>query len=123
MSTPVEQGEPTAAVEQHAPSDDRTLVLVVGSGRSGTSLFTGIMQRLGFHVPQPEVGADPTYANRSASKRYRATPLRGLAQHAPYFHDGSAPTLEAVVTHYNGELNLQLTAQQQADLVQYLKSL
>jgi hypothetical protein len=35
-------------------------VLVVGSGRSGTSLFTGIMQRLGFHVPQPEVSADST---------------------------------------------------------------
>jgi hypothetical protein len=60
MSTPVEQGEIAPADEQHAPSDDRTLVLVVGSGRSGTSLFTGIMQRLGFHVPQPEVSADST---------------------------------------------------------------
>jgi hypothetical protein len=38
----------------------RSLVLVVGSGRSGTSLFTGILQRLGFHVPQPEVPADST---------------------------------------------------------------
>jgi hypothetical protein len=43
-----------------ASSKGRTLVLVVGSGRSGTSLFTGIMQRLGFHVPQPEVTADST---------------------------------------------------------------
>jgi hypothetical protein len=60
MSTPVDQDETRAADEQQAPSDDRTLVLVVGSGRSGTSLFTGIMQRLGFHVPQPEVSADPT---------------------------------------------------------------
>ena len=38
----------------------RTLVLVVGSGRSGTSLLSGILQRLGFHVPQPEVPADDT---------------------------------------------------------------
>lgn len=38
----------------------RTLVLVAGSGRSGTSLFTGILQRLGFLVPQPEVPADAT---------------------------------------------------------------
>lgn len=37
---------------------DRTLVLVAGSGRSGTSLFSGILQRLGMHVPQPEVPAD-----------------------------------------------------------------
>jgi hypothetical protein len=38
----------------------RSLVLVAGSGRSGTSLFSGILQRLGFHVPQPEVPADET---------------------------------------------------------------
>jgi hypothetical protein len=33
---------------------------VAGSGRSGTSLFAGIMQRLGFTVPGPEVPADET---------------------------------------------------------------
>jgi hypothetical protein len=36
------------------------LVLVAGPGRSGTSLFSGILQRLGFHVPQPEVPTDET---------------------------------------------------------------
>jgi hypothetical protein len=39
---------------------ERSLVLVAGSGRSGTSLFSGILQRLGYHVPQPEVPADAT---------------------------------------------------------------
>jgi hypothetical protein len=38
----------------------RSIVLVVGSGRSGTSLFAGIMQRLGYTVPRPEVPADDT---------------------------------------------------------------
>jgi hypothetical protein len=38
----------------------RSLVVVAGSGRSGTSLFSGILQRLGYHVPQPEVPADAT---------------------------------------------------------------
>jgi hypothetical protein len=38
----------------------RSLVLVAGSGRSGTSLFSGILQRLGYTVPQPEVPADGT---------------------------------------------------------------
>src|SRR5687767_3349918 len=38
----------------------RSLILVAGSGRSGTSLFTGIVQRLGYAVPQPEVPADET---------------------------------------------------------------
>ncbi|HEY7563250.1 MAG TPA: hypothetical protein VH650_13845 [Gaiellaceae bacterium] len=35
-------------------------MLVVGIGRSGTSLLTGILAQLGFHVPQPEVRADDT---------------------------------------------------------------
>jgi len=34
------------------------LVVVAGSGRSGTSLFTGLCGRLGYRVPQPEVQAD-----------------------------------------------------------------
>jgi hypothetical protein len=38
----------------------KQLVLVVGTGRSGTSLLTGILAQLGFHVPQPEVEADDT---------------------------------------------------------------
>jgi cytochrome c peroxidase len=45
-----------------------------------------------------EVGQEPVYASRSATKiGYRTTPLRALWQHPPYFHDGSAPTLQAVV--------------------------
>jgi hypothetical protein len=39
---------------------DRHLLLVVGVGRSGTSLLTGILGQLGFHVPRPEVVADDT---------------------------------------------------------------
>ena len=70
-----------------------------------------------------ETGMDPAYAQRTATKRYRTTPLRALWQHAPYFHDGSAATLEAVVEHYNGHLGLNLTAAQKADLAEFLKSL
>jgi cytochrome c peroxidase len=70
-----------------------------------------------------ETGMEPTWAARSTTKKYRTTPLRGLSQHAPYFHDGSAPSLDAVVDHYDGILNLGLSTQQKADLVEYLKSL
>jgi hypothetical protein len=38
----------------------KRLVLVAGVGRSGTSLFTSILGKAGFHVPQPEVVADST---------------------------------------------------------------
>ena len=69
------------------------------------------------------VGTDPLYAQRSATKMYRTTPLRALWQHAPYFHDGSAADLAAVVSHYESVLPLTLTAQQRADLIEFLKSL
>ncbi len=70
-----------------------------------------------------EVGMDPAYAARTATGKYRTTPLRGLLQHAPYFHDGSAPDLLAVVNHYDQHFRLNLTAAQKADLVEFLKSL
>ena len=70
-----------------------------------------------------EVGTDPTYAERGATGKYRTTPLRALWQHAPYFHDGSAPDLLAVVNHYDRLFGLHLTAAQKSDLVEYLKSL
>ncbi|HSR65768.1 MAG TPA: hypothetical protein VLM17_09245, partial [Xanthomonadaceae bacterium] len=54
---------------------------------------------------------------------YRTTPLRGLWQHPPYFHDGSAPTLDAVVAHYDRVLGLRLAPAQRHDLVEYLKTL
>ena len=77
--------------------------------------------------PASEVGQDPAYAMRSATKLYRTTPLRGLWNPpqltGPYFHDGSAATLDDVVQHYIDRFSLSLTAQQRADLVEYLKSL
>lgn len=74
------------------------------------------------HLPE-ETGMDPAYAARTATKRYRTTPLRALWQHAPYFHDGSAATLEDVVAHYDRVLRLGLTNAQHADLAAYLRTL
>jgi len=74
-------------------------------------------------VSEPEPAGAPSYASRSATKQYRTAPLKGLWQHAPYFHNGTAPTLEAVVRTYNTRLSLGLTASQVGDLTEYLKSL
>jgi hypothetical protein len=54
---------------------------------------------------------------------YPPTPLRALWQHAPYVPDGSAATLSDVVDRNDSAKNLQLTPQQKADLIEYLKSL
>jgi hypothetical protein len=66
---------------------------------------------------------DPGYALRTATKQWRTTPLAGGWQHPPYFHDGSSPTFADVVERYNTAFHLNLSAQQKADLVQYLLSL
>ena len=74
-------------------------------------------------VSEPEPNGAPSYASRSATKKYRTAPLRGLWQHAPFFHNGVAATLEAVVDTYNTRKSLGLSEDQKRDLVQYLKSL
>jgi hypothetical protein len=38
----------------------RRIIFVAGSGRSGTSVITGILERAGYHIPQPTVIADST---------------------------------------------------------------
>jgi cytochrome c peroxidase len=98
-----------------------------GKGQCATchtgSLFTdanAVLHPPADSVVEPET---PSYASRSATKMYRSTPLKGLWQHAPYFHDGSAATLEDVVTTYNTKRGLGLSSQEIADLAQYLKSL
>lgn len=84
------------------------------------SLYTDASQRL--HDPA-ETGMDPAYAQRSTTGQYRTSPLRGVATHPPYFHDGSAATLDDVVLHYQDVLELDLTENERNDLVQFLESL
>jgi len=92
-------------------------------GPTFTDVLSGPDPRVPFLHAPAEVGMNGAYAARSATKQYRTTPLRGLLQHPPYFHDGSAPDLLAVVEHYDRLFGLNLTAAQKADLVEYLKSL
>jgi hypothetical protein len=83
---------------------------------------TGYSDAPNLHDPA-DVGMETNEARRSKTGQYRTTPLRGAWSHPPYFHDGSAATLEDVVIHYDVLLGLGLTPPEQADLVEYLKSL
>jgi mono/diheme cytochrome c family protein len=107
------------------------------AARRGAEVFAGAGKCATCHQPDmqytdvnlgvlhdpAETGMDPLYAARTATGKYRTTPLRALWQHAPYFHDGSAATLLEVVEHYDSVLNLELTADETLDLVEFLKSL
>ncbi|MGZ4449437.1 MAG: sulfotransferase family protein [Nocardioides sp.] len=43
---------------EHPTSAPTKLVVVTGSGRSGTSTVAGALKRLGLHIPQPEIEPD-----------------------------------------------------------------
>jgi mono/diheme cytochrome c family protein/cytochrome c553 len=112
-----------------AAAAQRGRTVFEGAGRCATchvgNLLTDANLRL--HDPsevvsEPEPNGVPSYASRSATKQYRTTPLRGLLRHPPYFHNGVAATLDAVVELYDARKGLALTTQQKADLVEYLKS-
>jgi cytochrome c peroxidase len=49
--------------------------------------------------------------------------LRGLAARAPYFHNGSAATLNDAVEFYEERFAIGFTSQEKADLVAFLRSL
>jgi len=88
--------------------------------------FTDANTRL--HAPsevasEPEPNGVPSYASRTATKQYRTAPLKGVWQHPPYFHNGSAATLKDVVIAYNTKKSLGLSAGDVDDLAEYLKSL
>jgi hypothetical protein len=103
----------------------------------GKRLFMGQAACSSCHVPptftEPgfnmhrgsEIGIDDFQADRSPTHMYRTSPLAGLWSHQKggFYHDGRFADLRAVVRHYDSTFDLGLTAAQQRDLVQYLKSL
>jgi cytochrome c peroxidase len=78
-----------------------------------------------FHVT--DAGKNP--ADKGRDGAFKTPSLRQVAEAAPYFHDGSAPTLEAVIDHYDKggtdpEMRpLKLTTEEKQALVAFLKSL
>jgi hypothetical protein len=107
------------------------------AARRGEDLFTGKAACARCHVPplftEPgwnmhtaaEVGIDDFQSNRSPDRRYRTAPLRGLWTHGKggYYHDGRFSTLAEVIGHYDRHFSLGLSASEQRDLAEYLKSL
>jgi mono/diheme cytochrome c family protein/cytochrome c5 len=122
---------PAPAGSFNAAAAQRGEALFNGAARCSSChippLYTDVMRGPNPSTPllhdPAEVGQDPRYAQRTATRLYRTTPLRALWQHAPYFHDGSATDLAAVVEHYDRLFALGLSAAQKADLVEFLKTL
>ncbi|HET7500019.1 MAG TPA: hypothetical protein VFK02_03425 [Kofleriaceae bacterium] len=59
----------------------------------------------------------------SHMSRFKGPTLRDLAPRAPYFHNGFAADLDAVVDFYDQRFGIGFTQQEKSDLVAFLRSL
>lgn len=55
--------------------------------------------------------------------RFKGPILRGLAARAPYFHNGFAKDLKAVIDFYDERFAIGFTEQEKADLLAFLRTL
>jgi cytochrome c peroxidase len=114
------------------------------SANNGTS-FTGALFDIGTASAEERTADLPlyTFQNRATGEtrqltdagrgnvtglwsdlgRFKTPTLRALAARAPYFHNGTAATLEDVVRHYERRLGFVFTPAEREDLVAFLNAL
>jgi len=121
------------------PQEVRGRNVFFGQGRCGLCHGGPLFSDQGFHnIGVVFALADPgrfeVTGNPADRGRFKTPSLRNAALRAPYFHDGSAPDLAAVVAFYNrgGDFGfnqdpliqpLGLSPLQRADLVAFLEAL
>lgn len=66
---------------------------------------------------------DVGLVDEQGNRKFNPPSLRGLSQRAPYFHDGSAASLEAVLDEAKHQLPIELSTEERGDLLAYLRSL
>ncbi len=106
------------------------------AGRAGCArCHTGWAMSDGkFHdvgLPDGDTGRGAITGRRRDAHAFRTPSLREIGRSAPYMHDGSLPTLAAVVDHYadgavarpTAPRRVVLTAAERRDLVAFLESL
>ena len=86
-------------------------------------------------LPSTDGGRGLVKGGTPGLRAFKTPSLRELTRTAPYMHDGSLATLDAVVAHYAGGLrrrpslapslprDLRLSARERADLVAFLRTL
>jgi cytochrome c peroxidase len=70
-----------------------------------------------------DAGAGNVTGRWSDLGRFKTPTLRALAARAPYFHNGTAATLDAVIAHYEQFLGFRYSPDERADLVAFLNAL
>ena len=124
---------------QNAISDSAKhgFVLFIGKAacagcHSGWRFTDGRLHDIG--LPDADAGKPATPGAAEGEYGFKTPTLRNVSRRAPFMHDGSMPSLEAVMTHYrNGGAHkasqsklirpLELTDAESADVVAFLQSL
>lgn len=70
---------------------NKSLLVVAGSGRSGTSLFTGLAGRLGLYIPQPEIKPDATNPRGFGEPRWVLAFHKEMLKSVDVSHDDARP--------------------------------
>lgn len=117
-----------------SPAARRGFEVFVGRGgcvqcHSGPNFTDDRFHDIG--LPDEDLGRGAMTGKRAQDHAFRTPGLREVSRTAPYMHDGSLPTLRAVVDHYSGHASRrrtapparQLSEAERADLVDFLSAL
>jgi cytochrome c peroxidase len=86
-------------------------------------VFTIMNNATGAVVQTTDPGRAMTTGKFADISKVKGPVLRGLASRAPYFHNGSASTLADAVEFYDKRFTIGFTAQEKADLINFLNTL
>jgi cytochrome c peroxidase len=111
----------------NAGSRSTKLLINIGtsdaSHRAGLPLYTLRNVATGAAMETTDPGLAMNTGKWADIGKFKIPVLRGLTSRAPYFHNGSAATLDEVVEFYNQHFAIGLTAGEKADLATFLRSL
>ncbi len=93
----------------------RHLLLVAGSGRSGTSLFVNILGSLGFHVPKPWVAADDSNPRGFGESQWV------VDKHTAFLRQANVQVTDARPTAWADAARLSFDEQVNAEVYQWLQ--
>ena len=92
-----------------------------GSGGNGSGNYD--------REPPPQLDLPPRPETLPKLSEWKTPPLWGVADSAPYLHDGSAPTLADAIRRHNGDAKMvteafaKLSMSEQGNVIAFLKSL
>jgi hypothetical protein len=109
----------------NAAAFDKGKALFAGKAGCARCHVPPLFTEPGHNVHAPaDIGIDAFQADRSPTHAYRTAPLAGLWTHSKaFYHDGRFTSLAEVINHYNTFFKLNLTADEEKDLAEYLKGI